>query len=285
MKKFTGLVIALALAGCTTAPTTSPTASNQAAAIQSQQIEVTNLKGTLDVPAHGEGEKIPLVILMHGFNSNQDAAVLRATAQALNNSNIATIRFDFNGHGKSGGAMKDMTIPREIKDAHAIYDYARALPFVSNIGLLGHSQGGVVAAMLAGELQNDIAGLVLLAPGVMIPDNVREGNMLGTRFDPANPPESIQVFGYEVGRDYILTAQQLQIRELSARYTGPASLLQGENDPLVPASVTTEYMKTTFPTSEVHVLPNQGHDFQDAQEPAQLVTTFFSTHMTRITPN
>lgn len=45
-----------------------------------------------------------------------------------------------------------MTVANEIEDAKKVYEYARSLDFVSDIALLGHSQGGVVASMVAGEL-------------------------------------------------------------------------------------------------------------------------------------
>ena len=35
-------------------------------------------------------------------------------------------------------------------ESRAIWEYARSLPYVSGIGFLGHSQGGVAASMTAG---------------------------------------------------------------------------------------------------------------------------------------
>ena len=42
-----------------------------------------------------------------------------------------------------------MTIEKELADARTIWNYVQSLPYVSGIGLLGHSQGGVVASMTA----------------------------------------------------------------------------------------------------------------------------------------
>ena len=60
------------------------------------------------------------------------------------------MRFDFNGHGDSDGEFENMTVLNEIEDANAILNYVKTDPHVRNIYLVGHSQGGVVASMLAG---------------------------------------------------------------------------------------------------------------------------------------
>lgn len=258
-------------------------ATSSRSAARSEQITLTrdgiSLVGTLDVPALDAGQQVPLVILMHGFTGSQNEPVIRATAQALSDAGIASIRFDFNAHGDSGGEMVDMTVPNEVEDAHVFFDYARALPYVSTIGLAGHSQGGVVAALLAGQLRGEVAGLVLLAPASNIPDDTRAGRMLGTTFDPDNPPESITLYGLRIGRDYLVTAQSLPVREVPAQFTGPVTLIQGGADALIPVSQAEDYI-TIFQNGELHVLPAQDHDFyRDPDEPAALVADFFNTHL------
>ncbi|MBN8883462.1 MAG: alpha/beta fold hydrolase [Salana multivorans] len=288
------LALALALAGCAAgddagvpAASSAPSPSSSATPSPSpswtcETFEVTRddvrIVGTLEVPELADGETVPLVILMHGLAASQDASVIRASATALREAGIATIRFDFDGHGASGGTMLEMTVPHEIEDAHAVYDYARSLPFVSDIGLLGHSQGGVVAAMLAGELGDGVAGLVLLAPAVRIPDETAAGRLIDAVFDPANPPASVPVpaLGTELGRDYLVTAQELAVRDVPARFTGPVSIVQGEADDLIPASDAEGYV-TIFADAGLHLLPEQDHSFYyDPAEPAGLAAAFFS---------
>ena len=50
--------------------------------------------------------------------------------ECLNNG-IATIRFDFDGHGDSDGEFCDMNVLSEILDAAKIIDYVRGLDFVT----------------------------------------------------------------------------------------------------------------------------------------------------------
>ena len=63
----------------------------------------------------------PMVILMHGIFSSKDYNPMPALAKGLDRAGIASIRFDFNGHGKSEGRMQDMTVEKEIADALAVY--------------------------------------------------------------------------------------------------------------------------------------------------------------------
>jgi uncharacterized protein len=263
--------------------TGDPNAPGAPSPARSEPIELwrndVRLVGTLEVPALAANERVPLVILAHGFTSSQNEPLIRATAQALQEAHVASIRFDFEAHGASGGQQVDMTVPNEIQDAQVVYDYARSLPFVSKIGLVGHSQGGVVAAMLAGQLGEHISALVLFAPATVIPDNARAGDILGARFDPNNPPDSITVNGFQVGRGYIVTAQSLPVWEVPARYTGSVSLIQGAADQIVPVGRSEQYV-TIFAHGQLHVLPGQDHSFSsDPGQPAALAADFLAANL------
>ena len=113
-------------------------------------------------------DRCPMVLLMHGIFSSKDYNPMPSLAKALAQAGIASIRFDFDGHGKSEGRMQDMTVEKEIADALAIWQYAKSLPYETQIGFVGHSQGGVIASMTAGRLAATggavPVGVVLLAP-------------------------------------------------------------------------------------------------------------------------
>lgn len=237
------------------------------------------LAATLEVPPLGPGDRVPLAILLHGFTGSQDDPIIRATAAALAEAGIASLRADLTAHGASGGDMVDMTVPGQIEDARAVFEYARALPFVSGVGLVGHSQGGVVAAMLAGQLADAVSAVVLLAPATNIPGDARAGRVLGARFDPRNPPEWITLYGLRLGREYLRTAQALAIREVPARYHGPVSVIQGLADEVLPAQQAAEYV-TIFDNGGLVQLPGQDHNFyHDPEEPAALATAFLTGHL------
>ena len=209
------------------------------------------------------GRKCPMVILMHGIFSSGNIVPMPALARELAKAGIASIRFDFGGHWRSEGEMQHMTIGNEIADALAMWEYAKSLPYVSEIGLLGHSQGGVVASMTAGilaERGEEPAGLVLIAPGSVIQDACRNGRFFGAEFDPADPPEYVKCFGMmKLGREYILTTQELDIYGTAKAYTGPVRLIHGSKDTIVPMSCSEKFVETYGERSELIVVEGENH--------------------------
>lgn len=223
-------------------------------------MDVTLPEGT---GAGATGRKCPMVILMHGIFSSGNIVPMPALARELAKAGIASIRFDFGGHWRSEGEMQHMTIGNEIADALAMWEYAKSLPYVSEIGLLGHSQGGVVASMTAGilaERGEEPAGLVLIAPGSVIQDACRNGRFFGAEFDPADPPEYVKCFGMmKLGREYILTTQELDIYGTAKAYTGPVRLIHGSKDTIVPMSCSERFVETYGERSELIVVEGENH--------------------------
>ncbi|MCR5828449.1 MAG: alpha/beta hydrolase [Bacteroidales bacterium] len=207
-------------------------------------------------------DKCPMVILMHGIFSSKDFNPMPALAQGLAKAGIASIRFDFNGHGKSEGRMQDMTIEKEIADALAVLDYVKSLPYVTEIGFLGHSQGGVIASMTAGRLaaQGAPAGLVLIAPGSVIKEACQAGKFFNARFDPADPPEFIRCWGFmKLGREYLVTTQDLDIYGTAAAYQGPVLILHGDKDSIVPMWCSERYKETYGDKATLTVVEGENH--------------------------
>jgi pimeloyl-ACP methyl ester carboxylesterase len=90
------------------------------------------------------------------------------------------------------------------------------------VALLGNSQGGVVASMVAGELgKKNISAVVLMAPAAVLRGDAIRGNTKGKTYDPLNPPEYVDLGNnLKLGRDYITTAFSLPIYETAAKYHG-----------------------------------------------------------------
>lgn len=236
---------------------------------QAREYEVSGPQGglamdiTLPDGFDPETQKCPMVILMHGIFSSGNIVPMPALARELAKVGIASIRFDFGGHWRSEGEMQKMTIANEIKDALAIWEYAKALPYVSEIGLLGHSQGGVIASMTAGiltERGEKPAGLVLIAPGSVIQDACRNGKFFSATFNPADPPEFIKCFGVmKLGRDYILSTQELDIYGTAGKYDGPVRLIHGDKDNIVPMSCSEKFVETYGDRSELIIVKGGNH--------------------------
>ena len=84
------------------------------------------LSGVLQIP---DGKSnYHLVIIFHGFTSNKNALLHTEIAENLEKEGIASLRFDFNGHGDSEGNFQDMTVLNEIEDAKKIIQERKISP-------------------------------------------------------------------------------------------------------------------------------------------------------------
>ena len=96
------------------------------------------LQAELEMPEK-HGEKVPVVVLIHGFTGYKDEPHLLAVSRGLCEAGFAVLRADMYGHGKSGGTFRNHTLFKWIGNALTLIDYARNLDFASEIYICGHS--------------------------------------------------------------------------------------------------------------------------------------------------
>ncbi len=238
------------------------------------------LSALIQKPELKEGEKCPMVIFCHGFGGTKDGPLFELICDSLQAHGIASIRFDFNGHGQSEGEFKDMTVPNEIEDAKKVVEYVRDLRYVSDLAIVGHSQGGVVASMTAGELSAELGepafkAVALMAPAAVLRDDAIRGNTMGKMYDPFDPGEFVELWGgMKLGGNYIKTAFNLPIYETAAKYQGPAIIVHGNADRVVPYTYG-ERFHQIWPKSEYVMQEYFDHGFsQNIYRSTDLVTQF-----------
>ena len=238
---------------------------------QTQTVTIDGDHGKLHAVIHKpelkDGERCPMVLLCHGFMGNKEGALEKQIAELLRQQGIASIRFDFNGHGQSEGRFQDMTVPNEIVDAKKVIEYVSNLPYVESVAITGHSQGGVVAAMTAGDLGAErIKAVVLLAPAAVLRDDAIRGSTMGATYDPFNPGEYIELFrGMRLGAEYIRTAFSLPIYDTAAKYQGPALIIHGTGDRVVPYTYG-ERFHQIWDGSELVIIDKADHGFSQQIE-------------------
>ncbi len=173
----------------------------------------------------------PLVMILDGFTSNKQFELLTTVADKLEVKGIASLLFDFNGHGESEGRFQDMTVLNEIEYAKKVYAYAKTISEATSISILGHSQGGVVSSMVAGELGTDaFANVVLMALAAVLREDSARGVLFGVTFNSAEPSAYIDIniyASYRVGREYIKVAAQLPIFKTASKYEDKVCVIHG----------------------------------------------------------
>lgn len=225
-------------------------------------------------------ENETLVVMMHGFKGNigyDESNMLFDTHNQLNAHGLPTLRINFNGCGNSDGEFKNMTVLNEIQDGIAILEYVQKVIKPQHLYLVGHSQGGVVASMLAAYYADQIEKLALLAPAATLVTDAQAGICQGVSYDPHHVPDSIMLDGFEVGGAYFRTAQHLHIYETAQGYQGPVLLVHGLADPVVSYEATKKYDQI-YQHDKLHLIEGAGHnlmgDGDQRQEAKDLVTQF-----------
>ena len=239
---------------------------------------VGKLVGVIQRPDNVGEQKVPMVIICHGFGGNKESMLLKTIADSLEQKGVASIRFDFNGHGESEGDFENMTVLNEIEDAKHVYDYVSRLPYVNSVAMVGHSQGGVVTAMTVAELGKEkIVAEVLLAPAGVLRDDALRGYLFGKSYNPYDLPEKAHVWGdLYLGREYARIAQTLPIYETAKKFDGRAYIIHGTYDTVVPYTYGQRF-HYVIKGSELTLLEGVDHGFSNNEAKAAALTTTFLT--------
>ena len=183
----------------------------------------------------------PGLFWLGGFKSDMQGTKALALDGWAAERHRACVRFDYSGHGESGGAFVDGTIGRWLEESVAVFERFCAGPQV----VIGSSMGGWMALLLARELARrpaagaSLAGLVLIAPAPdftellmwndFSPDVQQEIIAKGVWLRPSHygEPYPITRALIEEGRNHLLLGSAIEVG-------CPVRILQGAQDPDVP---------------------------------------------------
>ncbi|HMN50926.1 MAG TPA: alpha/beta hydrolase [Xanthobacteraceae bacterium] len=186
----------------------------------------------------------PGLFWLGGFKSDMKGTKAVALDAHAAQTGRACIRFDYSGHGESGGRFEDATISQWLEESLAVFGNRAKGPQI----VIGSSMGGWMALLLARALAKDpslakdakLAGLVLIAPAPdfteelmwkQLSDEIRKQiESTGQWERPSvygDPPYAITKKLIEDGRKHLLLGQPIEVK-------CPVRILQGVLDPDVP---------------------------------------------------
>ena len=112
------------------------------------------------------------VVLCHGLFGFKDSVTNRTLTRLLSERNVATLRFDFFGHGSSDGNLNDILLTTLMGQAETALEVMRGRGF-NKLGLFGASFGGLVA-LLVGSRTRSLSSLALRCPLADLPEILRQ---------------------------------------------------------------------------------------------------------------
>ena len=204
-------------------------------------IEVGDGDAARRIAVRARAGAAPGLFWLSGFKSDMQGTKAIALDAWAGTRNRACVRFDYSGHGESGGEFVDGTIGRWLEEAVVVFERFCAGPQV----VIGSSMGGWMALLLARELVKrlaspaTLAGLVLIAPA---PDFTEE--LMWKGFSPQVRQE-IETKGlwlrpseygepYPITRTLIEEGRQHLLLGSAIEVGCPIRILQGAQDPDVP---------------------------------------------------
>jgi pimeloyl-ACP methyl ester carboxylesterase len=184
----------------------------------------------------------PALLWLGGFKSDMNGIKAQALDRWANGQGRAITRFDYSGHGESGGNFLTGTISRWLEDSLAVFDAFCRGPQI----VIGSSMGAWLALLLTREHTRrkhpgaSVAGLVLIAPAV---DFTEE--LMWKRFSPEvkceieqkgvwHRPSQYSQEPYPITRDLIEDGRRQLLLDGMIETGCPVRILQGVQDPDVP---------------------------------------------------
>lgn len=192
-----------------------------------------DLAGTLTLPDTVKGKTYPAVVLISGSGAqDRDETILghkpfAVIADHLTKKGFAVLRYDDRGTAGSGGSRATATTADYADDTRAAVEYLKTNAFINKnkIGLIGHSEGGMIAPMVAAS-SKDIQYIVLLAgPGIPCIDLLAEQNVAIFKANGMNPA-SADAYGPMFKS---LTAAIIQAKDTAEAFSKGAKLVEEWN--------------------------------------------------------
>ena len=276
---------------------------------QTQEVSFNNgdavLKGTLVTPPNASRQTPVLLMITGSGLQNRDEEIYEhkpfaVIADALARAGIATLRYDDRGFGESTGDIVNCTTEDLKNDALAGIQLLRSR--FDKVGVIGHSEGGTIALMLAAEQKADfivsLAGMSVSGKETLLWQNrlaLAAANVpsetidayckaLAEAFDaciagapipsasqynlPAPLAQNLAVATMQLQTPYMKHFLALDVRPLLGNITCPVLAFNGAKDMQVEPASNLDALRSGLPTNsknKLQTVEGLNHLFQHCQ--------------------
>ncbi len=208
----------------------------------------------------------PLIVLCHGFTTSKDGRTYVRLEEILNQKIFSTFRFDFFGHGESGGKFADITI------SEAVDDVQNAIRFVKDsgyerIGLVGSSFGGFASILTAGK-SDDLFVLALKSPvsdylGLLIARD-HDIDVEAWRQEGYITVEGADGKNLRLNYSFFVDAERIQGYALAENIKVPTLIVHGDQDETV-SLAQSQKAADLIPNCRLEVIKGADHTYSNPQ--------------------
>lgn len=232
----------------------------------------------VQIPAQGQDAELtlrvrlvpgcagPTLLYLHGFGSSQDGDKAAFFAGRAARAELSFVSLDFQGHGRSGGSMRGLSLSRCLRD---VARTRRHLPELQGpVALAGSSMGGLVALWHAAAARpSEAAGaLALIAPALGLEETLRRtlGDDGMERWRAEGVLEVTNELGtFELGWQFVEDLVRYPSAQLAERFRAPALIFQGKLDDRVSWSEVAAFARATSKWTRLELIEDGDHRLID----------------------
>lgn len=243
--------------------------------------EVSHLAVRYDAPP-GSGPAPFCFLYLHGFGSDQTGEKAEYFRRQSLEAGLPFCSFDFQGHGSSGGSLRDLTLTRNLDDVARVHDWLRERG-QERLCLLGSSMGGGTALWYSALHPEQVVAGLHIAPAL----DMETGLLAWAGPERARAWEATGILQFQndlvtcdLGWCLIEDLRAHPLEDLLARYRTPTLLLQGKRDASVPwRSVADFATRCAGEEVELHLFSDGDHRLTDRKDRLwDLMTEFLRGH-------
>ncbi|MFC1576218.1 alpha/beta hydrolase family protein [Candidatus Omnitrophota bacterium] len=205
------------------------------------------------------------VVLAHGITSEKnEGCFYRDLATLFAKNGLASLRFDFRGHGHSSGNIRNMTIKGEVSDVAAAVKLLKKRGH-KKIAAVGTSFGGGITLLYAKKSPKIFSSITLLCPVLDYRRTFLEPETKWARmwFTPhaisrARKSGTLNMAGFQLGHALLREFHRHSPAWSLSKLKVPCLIIHGTEDDMVPHSVSS-YHGRKHPRARFLSLKGAGH--------------------------
>ncbi len=233
-----------------------------------RKVFITNRKGlklATVVEAPNDDEKLPCVILLHGFKGYKEEETYTDLAERLVKKGISSVRFDASGFGESEGTLEeDYRFSNYINDTEDAYEWLKQQAFCDpdRIGVCGQSMGAVQTILFASQ-HPEIKAACAISPLNKVGTKDALGQVVGAWKQKGYLDEVSSKYGkIRIPYAYLEDVQQYDFVKLVKNVKCPLLIVAGKKDITVLPEQTMAVYKAAHQPKQLLEFDNMDHFYK-----------------------